>query len=290
MSDNSLLRPNFKKIPDKLKERPQWVVWKLVPDTDKDGNPKPRKTPVDPKTGRNAKANDPSTWGTYYEALEFYTRHLNDVAGVGYEFSANDPYVGIDLDKAIKGNEPLPWAMKIIMELDSYTEFSPSMTGYHIIVRGELPPGRRKNGQVEMYQDGRFFTMTGKWFSNNFRTIEDRGEQLKKVYSRVFPSNGKNPQNRPSEAASMGSATLMRPSFWNALQRQETGLCFHACGPGTSPGMAPTPMRTLPCATSLPSGQEEIRRLWIPSSDDPDSCGTSGTRFIVRRTAQPSAK
>jgi primase-polymerase (primpol)-like protein len=32
----------------------------------------------------------------------------------------------------------------------------------HIIVKGKIPGSRRRKGNIEMYDSGRFFTMTGK--------------------------------------------------------------------------------------------------------------------------------
>ena len=43
----------------------QWVAWRY---RDR-GDGKPTKQPVDPVTGRSADVSDPSTWGTFFEAL-----------------------------------------------------------------------------------------------------------------------------------------------------------------------------------------------------------------------------
>ena len=52
-------------------------------------------------------------------------------------------------------------AWDIIRALDSYTEISPSGTGIRIFARGKLPPGGRKRGRFEMYETGRYLTVTG---------------------------------------------------------------------------------------------------------------------------------
>ena len=57
------------------------------------------------------------------------------------------------------------WAQEIIEELNSYTEISPSGTGVHILVRGELPAGRNRKGRFEAYDQGRYFTITGEHLS-----------------------------------------------------------------------------------------------------------------------------
>ena len=72
-------------------------------------------------------------------------------------------YAGVDLDAC---RDPETGAMTaeahaMILALSSYTEISPSGTGVHILLRGRLLPGRRRQGHVEIYADGRYFTVTG---------------------------------------------------------------------------------------------------------------------------------
>lgn len=49
-------------IPFELRALPRWVCWRLEPDPD---GGKPKKIPVNPRTGGNAKINAPSTWGPF---------------------------------------------------------------------------------------------------------------------------------------------------------------------------------------------------------------------------------
>jgi putative DNA primase/helicase len=139
-------------IPEELKIRPQWVVWRAVGD-------RPDKVPYSAKTGRKASTTDLMTWSTFEEALEACKRRACD--GVGFVFSSADPYTGVDLDNCVDAqtSEIAPWALEIARYLDSYTELSATGTGLHIIVRGELP--NRRKGDVEFYSSKRFFTVTG---------------------------------------------------------------------------------------------------------------------------------
>ena len=84
--------------------------------------------------------------------------------GIGFVFTPEDDLCGVDLDGCLdpETGEIEPWAWEIIEELDSYTEISPSGTGVHILVRGELPEGRNRKGRFETYDRGRYFTVTGK--------------------------------------------------------------------------------------------------------------------------------
>ncbi len=155
-------------IPDELKALPQWVAWQYE---DRDG----RKTKIlkNPRTGKNAKANIASTWGTVQEAL-IATEKYN-LPGIGFVFSEHDPYCGIDLDKCFDPmtGELEPWAHRCVKMFQSYTEVTPSGKGLHIIVKGKLPErhgkastGRRK-GRLEVYDRKRFFSFTGNLLNGN---------------------------------------------------------------------------------------------------------------------------
>ena len=108
--------------------------------------------------------------------------------GIGFVFTADDPFVGVDLDhcRDPETGEVEPWAQEIVDELDSYTEVSPSKTGLHSIVNGKLPPGGRRKGRVEMYEAGRYFTVTGDRVANTPETIEVRDEELARLHARTF--------------------------------------------------------------------------------------------------------
>ena len=120
-------------IPEELKALPNWVCWKVVI-----RKGKPTKPPVNPNTGKLADCSNPATWGTYDEALRYFEAHKNNsIAGTGFEF-ANSDFAGVDLDhcRDEKTGTTEPWAREIITKLNSYTELSPSGTGFHIFVRG----------------------------------------------------------------------------------------------------------------------------------------------------------
>lgn len=142
-------------IPEELKARPQWVVWKLET---RDG--KPTKVPYASGTGRRASVTDLMTWSAFEVTLKTYEFGKYD--GIGFVFCSADPYVGVDLDGCVdpETGEIALWASQIIEGLDSYTELSPSGTGVHIVSRGKIP-GSGRRGSVEMYSQDRFFTMTG---------------------------------------------------------------------------------------------------------------------------------
>ena len=83
-----------------------------------------------------------------------------------------------------------PWARAIVVAMNSYTERSPSGHGLRIFLRGTLPPGRRKAGDIEMYDGGRYLTLTGQHVPGTPTTIEDRTAALAALHAQTFPTNG----------------------------------------------------------------------------------------------------
>jgi primase-polymerase (primpol)-like protein len=153
---SSRLVENQEIIPEDLREREQWVCWR---EEDRDG--KPTKIPVTPGTGAFASSTDSETWASFETALEYTETEQAD--GVGFVFTDDDPIVGVDLDdcRDLETGDGDDAALDIIERLDSYTEVSPSGTGYHVLIRGELPEGRNRRGSIELYDTARFFTVTG---------------------------------------------------------------------------------------------------------------------------------
>lgn len=158
----SYLPPRADTIPPELTVIDQWVAWRLEQRADrKAGGMKLTKVPVDPLTGSHARSNSKATWGTFEQAWQRYQRDSLD--GVGFVLTLEAGIVGIDVDHC---RDPETGALDdealaIVREIDSYAELSPSGTGIRIFARGKLPKGWRKRGRVEMYDSGRFLTVTG---------------------------------------------------------------------------------------------------------------------------------
>ncbi len=142
-------------IPEELRRRPQWVVWKLE---NRDG--KPTKVPYIAGGVGRADTTDLMTWRTFEEAVQAFK--TGRYTGVGFVFCSGDKYTGIDLDdcRNAETGELKGWAREIIEAFGGYAEISFSGTGVHIIVRGKAP--NKKRGKVEAYSSERFFAMTGR--------------------------------------------------------------------------------------------------------------------------------
>jgi putative DNA primase/helicase len=166
------IRPNLEGIPDELKTRDQWVLWWYQLTQSKGTKSRKwTKPPFIPGTGRRASSTDPATWCSYTNAV-MYGRVGPDVSGrrpdgIGYVFSPDDPYTGVDLDKCRdpSSGEIKEWARELIDLLDTYCEVSPSGTGVKLILRGKLKIAEHKrvygDGVVEVYDRDRFFALTG---------------------------------------------------------------------------------------------------------------------------------
>ncbi len=164
-------------IPQELRERDQWVCWKVAV---VDG--RPTKVPIRARSKSGAKADttNPVTWCSFDIAVKSMERHGHD--GIGFVFTKNDPYVGIDVDKTdAKG-------MYAILGLPTYIEQSPN-GGLHVIGRATLPidsSGKRAGG-VEVYQHSRFFTMTGNVIDGAIAPIGDIQPHIDHLWPQLFP-------------------------------------------------------------------------------------------------------
>ena len=176
---------------DELKSLRQWVAYRLVWNEKKG---KSDKLPINPHTGENAKANDPSTWGSYDEAINFaICQGFFDSrsGGIGFEFA--NGYCGIDLDNVVLEDGSLKtFAEDIVKTMNSYTEYSPSGKGLHILCKLSESLSnfgtRRRNDEIglEMYDSGRFFTVTGEVFGGaEVKTVENRQEEARKIYESI---------------------------------------------------------------------------------------------------------
>lgn len=182
-------------IPAELKALRQWVCWQAVPDPARPDHP--RKTPVNPMTGGGAMSNNPDTWADYDTAV----RESKKYTGIGFMFA--NGYFGVDIDNVedaiedYKNGNTDNIVAEFIGTLRSYAEYSQSGRGIHIICRGKLPPGGRRKGNVEMYDSGRFFVMTGR-VASEYTEIADGGERIKPLHEKYIGGARPKPNRSPA--------------------------------------------------------------------------------------------
>ena len=213
----------YKNIPESLKKLNQWVCFKLEYNKKKG---KYDKIPKDPKTGYNAKANDPATWSDYQTAVNAVSKY--GFNGIGIEF-ANGIF-GVDLDNVVKDGKLTPEAQDIIKTLDSYTEYSPSGTGVHILCKGTIPPKDRRKGNVEMYSEGRFFTVTGNVLGEP-KDIQERTAQAAIVHAKYLKREEQKPTNQQPTDLDLSDSELI-----NKAMNAKNGHIFRALWNGDISG------------------------------------------------------
>ena len=185
MSKEVTISRIIENFPQELRDLHQWVVWR----SEVRGN-KPTKVPYNANTGGGAMSDNPSTWAAFDTAYNAFLSGNYD--GIGFVFSEYDPYCGIDFDDCVDGdggidNEKRDW----VVQLASYSEYSVSGTGAHVVIRGKLPEGGRKSNKhnVEMYDQKRFFVVTGDHVVGTPMRINDRQSEIEHLHAEIFPAN-----------------------------------------------------------------------------------------------------
>jgi hypothetical protein len=194
----------------------------------------------------SASSTNAATWVSLSEALDTLRvrfredRRRGGREGIGYVFTRDDPYCGIDVDDC---RDPATGELdevgaRIVRSLASYSEVSPSGTGVHVIVRGRLPEGSgNRRGDVEVYDHARFFTMTGAHLGGTPATIEERQGELEQLLGELdlLPSpNGTRPTLTP-QPVDVADQELLE-----LARRARNGAAFEALFAGDWQGRYPS--------------------------------------------------
>lgn len=167
----------FENIPDELKKLKQWVVWRYE---DRQAR-KPLKMPYCLRTGTPARVNELADCTDYVTAVAGYSAMSTVYDGIGFVFSASDPYAFIDLDDPESDDDIKQKQIAIYEQFVSYAEISVN-GGLHIIVRGSVPCGRKRTA-IEVYSDRRFAVMTGNVYRQ--APIVDYQDKLMDLHCRM---------------------------------------------------------------------------------------------------------
>lgn len=193
-------------IPNELKKLPQWVC----SGTDK--------IPINPLTGHRADPMNPSTWATFEDACNSGKPHI------GFCLHQHDPYCIIDLDDKVDNpatEEQRTRFAAIMNSIDSYTEISQSGTGIHIVCKGSVPSGVKRDN-VEVYSWGRYMIFTGNVLKQ--APITDASPIIDRMFAEMKSDNGLtelewvDPILTDLEVHSMGCSAVNADKFsdlWN---------------------------------------------------------------------------
>lgn len=193
-------------VPASLKAKKQWVCWKLEPRE----NGKSTKVPYQPN-GMHASVSDPRTRSTFEECQA----QVHNFGGLGFVFTKEARIIGIDLDHCYKTDGSLEdWAEAIVAACsNSYIERSPSGDGLHILCFGiPIETGARKWSKpgtaieqgIEVYDGGRYFTVTGKAIVRN--EISDCQTALDQIFEHHWASEPTQFEHRATDRTTVVAA------------------------------------------------------------------------------------
>ena len=169
-------------VPEELRDQPFWICWR-----EERRGEKIDKIPVAPwRTGdlRAVSVTDPTNYADFKTAMEIARQRQ---IGVGFVFTKDNPFFGIDIDDCIVGGEIEEWALEIVKEMDTYAEISPSGKGIKLFGKCKEKPEINKRLDdvgLEIYTHSRFFAVTGNVLSEVPREVKNRKEQLLKLASK----------------------------------------------------------------------------------------------------------
>lgn len=167
----------------------QFITWRPIVRSDGHVD----KIPTDPDTGHPIDAHDPGNWMTHEAATHAAVGGL----GVGFVFTAADPYWFLDLDNCAlpDGSGWQPHALEVCSWFPgAAVEVSQSGRGLHVVGCGAVPPERRiksKCGLVELYTQGRFMALGGREWQGDPNIDQTRG--LATLCARYLQPNGTGP-------------------------------------------------------------------------------------------------
>lgn len=217
---------------DEIKTLPQWVCYSLAWDAVRG---KSRKIPLNPHNGKPAEANNPDSWASYDEAVNYAMLKgliAGNSGGVGFEFDTG--YAGIDLDDCFDDAGHLTdWASEIVAIMSSYTEISPSGKGLHILFSHNESQetlqemlgakfGTRR-GQVELYYGRHFFTVTERIFGDP-KPIAERTNEARQVFAKYLAKpKPEQRTERPEYTPHATPQTITTNQLWEIMFHSANG-------------------------------------------------------------------
>ncbi len=178
---------NWDAIPAELANRPQWLLWRFEKDPKNPERKKLLKVPYwitgTPRSGTQGSDKDRSRLTVLSNVRRVFERAnkgaqerpygsetpQGEWEGIGFAFLPDDGLIGVDIDGAIDGETgEMRDRDRVIIEVcASYTEYSPSGLGIHIIVKGATRTNKFDPIQLEVFCGSQFFTFTGRRYSGS---------------------------------------------------------------------------------------------------------------------------
>lgn len=249
-------------FPQALRDNGLFCCWRY-----EERNGSRAKVPYDPRTGLRARSNDPASFCSFDQAAQ---ARGYDGVGIGMFHGI----CAIDLDDCVADDGRFSETAQIIIDLmHSYTEFSPSGKGIHILFAA--PDFQYDSGTyyimnhsagIEVYVAGatsKYVTVTGKACTDY--DYGDRSAELQQVLERFMVKPGTSARNAINAANSDASTEEL-------LQRAlscRNGLPSRRYGKVLLQATHPHRKQIMLCAVSLPSGRGAMLVKWMPCSGSP---------------------
>ena len=202
-------------FPQELLTRQQWLIWRFV---QKPGQKKPSKMPYYAsgaiRTGVQGSEDDRNSLVDYDTAVAAVAEHSGD--GLGFAFLPNDGLIGIDIDGALNDDVPTERrerAQRIIEACGSYTEYSPSMNGIHIIVTGQTETFKSNELGIEVFCGRQFFTMSGNPYPGTQHDIANLSDSTLEKLRRTVKNLAAQPASKPHQQPASSDRTKLESAL-----------------------------------------------------------------------------
>lgn len=178
-AERAALAARLRAMPAAMRERPQWLLWRLEEVEGRKGLQKvPYYTNGTKRRGELGSERDRARLATLDAAVQRLEATGERFTGVGFAFLEGDGLIGIDLDKTLDAEtgELREAHLQVLEACASYTEWSPSGKGLHVIAQGDAVKSFKHDPiGIEVYCEGRYFTCTG----NRLEAYPDEVRPLK---------------------------------------------------------------------------------------------------------------
>ena len=255
-------------IPQFFKDAQNWVCWRFL-----EVNGRRTKPPTDAQ-GRKVSVTDPKNFMSFGDALAAYQGN-DALDGIGFALTPDAGLCCIDLDHCFNEGRLLTQAWMVLRDLGpTYVERSPSGEGLHVWIKASLPNGmggRRfktpDGAEVEIYNHGRFLTMTGNRFEvagyPHHPQVEAKQAEVEALISRLEAAR----QTPPPAAPSAPQRPATSPTVGQAPPPVDGGQARPLAGGWQSVALDYGPptnddLYILHRMMNHPDKGEKITRLW----------------------------
>lgn len=208
---------------EQIKPDQRWLNWNAV---------KGRKEPIYSNGKKRTKTQYLKEFTSDSLLVDFDTANTT---GSNLGFVTGNDIVCIDIDNAITHGKIHPIAQEVVDSCNSYTEYSPSGNGLHILCKGKLPVVGQKliydNREVDglsfdLFDGGQYVTYTGKHLKETPKEINYvQNKTVQKFQSRTKPKDAKDERANTEEI----SEQSVPPKEWESFKRRAQAQLEQCC-------------------------------------------------------------